>query len=109
MLDRLRTRHYTYMITLAVLLPLYVIGEGAGAMTALIFGLAITNFRYIMEKLGKDEKVLIDKKRLREFHDEITFFIKSFFFVYIGVVVSLSWRYALFGLILVVLQMGLRY
>ena len=108
-LDRLRTRHYTYMITLAVLLPLYVIGEGAGAMTALIFGLAITNFRYIMEKLGKDEKVLIDKKRLREFHDEITFFIKSFFFVYIGVVVSLSWRYALFGLILVVLQVGLRY
>ena len=114
MLDRLRTRHYTYMITLAVLLPLYIvsediIGEGAGAMTALIFGLAITNFRYIMEKFGRDEKVPIDKKRLREFHDEITFFIKSFFFVYIGVVVSLSWRYAFFGLILVLLQMGLRY
>ena len=94
-LDRLRTRHYTYMITLAVLLPLYIfsedfIGEGGGAMTALIFGLAITNFRYIMEKFSRDEKVLIDKKRLREFHDEITFLIKSFFFVYIGVVVSLS-------------------
>ncbi len=113
-LDRLRTRHYTYMITLAVLLPLYIfsedfIGEGAGAMTALIFGLAITNFRYIMEKFGRDEKVLIDKKRLREFHDEITFFIKSFFFVYIGVVVSLSLRYAIFGLILVILQVALRY
>lgn len=113
-LDRLRTRHYTYMITLAVLLPFYIfsehyIGEGGGAMTALIFGLAITNFRYIMEKFGRDEKVLIDKKRLREFHDEITFFIKSFFFVYIGVVVRLSWRYAFFGLFLVILQMGLRY
>ena len=94
-LDRLRTRHYTYMITLAVLLPLYIfsedfIGEGGGAMTALIFGLAITNFRYIMEKFSRDEKVLINKKRLREFHDEITFLIKSFFFVYIGIVVSLS-------------------
>lgn len=77
-------------------------------MTALIFGLAITNFRHIMEKVGRDEKVLIDKKRLREFHDEITFFIKSFF-VYIGVVVSLSWKYAFFGLILVILQVGLRY
>ena len=113
-LDRLRTRHYTYMITLAVLLPFYIfsehyIGEGGGAMTALLFGLAITNFRYIMEKFGRDEKVLIDKKRLREFHDEITFFIKSFFFVYIGVVVRLSWRYAFFGLFLVILQMGLRY
>jgi cell volume regulation protein A len=113
-LDRLRTRHYTYMITLAVLLPIYIIsehyiGEGGGAMTALIFGLAITNFRYIMEKAGRDEKVLIDKKRLREFHEEITFFVKSFFFVYIGVVVSLSWRYAFYGLVLVLLQMGLRY
>ena len=113
-IDRLRTRHYTYMITLAVLLPFYIfsehyIGEGGGAMTALLFGLAITNFRYIMEKFGRDEKVLIDKKRLREFHDEITFFIKSFFFVYIGVVVRLSWRYAFFGLFLVILQMGLRY
>ena len=113
-LDRLRTRHYTYMITLAVLLPLYIIsehyiGEGGGAMTALIFGLAITNFRYIMEKLGKDEKVLINKKRLREFHEEITFFVKSFFFVYIGVVVSLSWRFTIIGLFLVVLQVVLRY
>ena len=113
-LDRLRTRHYTYMITLAVLLPLYIIsehyiGEGGGAMTALTFGLAITNFRYIMEKFGRDEKVLIDKKRLREFHEEITFFVKSFFFVYIGVVVSLSWRYMFFGLFLVLLQVVLRY
>jgi len=45
-LNRLRTHPYTYMITLAVLLPLYIlsetiIGEGAGAMTALTFGLAI--------------------------------------------------------------------
>jgi len=29
--------------------------------------------------------------------------------VYIGVVVSLSWKYAIYGLILVVLQVGLRY
>jgi len=48
-LNRLRTHPYTYMITLAVLLPLYIlsetiIGEGAGAMTALTFGLAITNY-----------------------------------------------------------------
>jgi cell volume regulation protein A len=113
-LDRLRTRHYTYMVTLAVLLPLYIIsehyiGEGGGAMTALIFGLSITNYRYIMEKFGRNEKVLINKKRLREFHEEITFFVKSFFFVYIGVVVSLSWKYAFFGFFLVILQMGLRY
>jgi cell volume regulation protein A len=113
-LDRLRTRQFTYMITLAILLPLYIfsedfVGEGGGAMTALLFGLTITNFRYIMEKFGRNEKVLIDKKRLREFHEEIVFFIKSFFFVYIGIVVNLSWKYAFFGFAIVILQMGLRY
>ena len=113
-LDRVRTRQYTYMITLAILLPLYIfsedfVGEGGGAMTALLFGLTITNFRYIMERFGRNEKVMIDKRRLREFHEEIVFFIKSFFFVYIGIVVNLSWRYAFFGFALVILQMGLRY
>jgi potassium/hydrogen antiporter len=113
-LDRVRTRQFTYMITLAILLPLYIfseefVGEGGGAMTALLFGLTITNFRYIMEKFGRNEKVLIDKKRLREFHEEIVFFIKSFFFVYIGIVVNLSWKYAFFGFAIVILQMGLRY
>jgi cell volume regulation protein A len=113
-LDRLRKRPFTYMITLGILLPLYIIsedfiGEGGGAMTALLFGLTITNFRYIMERFGKTEKVMINKKRLREFHEEIVFFVKSFFFVYIGIVVNLSWKYAFFGFALVILQMGLRY
>jgi cell volume regulation protein A len=113
-LDRLRTRQYTYMITLAALLPAYIaseqwVGEGGGAVTALVFGLAITNYRYIMERLGRDDRVLINKKRLREFHEEVTFFVKSFFFVYIGVVVSLSVRYAFIGFGLVILQIAMRY
>ena len=113
-LNRLRTHPYTYMITLAVLLPLYIfseaiIGEGAGAMTALAFGLAITNYSFFMEKLGRPEKVRINVRKLREFHEEIVFFIKSFFFVYIGVVVTLSWRYAFVGFMLVIIQMVMRY
>jgi len=113
-LDRLRKRQYTYMITLAVLLPTYIMSEhwagaGGGAVTALVFGLAITNYRYIMERLGSGDRVLIDKKRLREFHEEVTFFVKSFFFVYIGVVVSLSVKYAFIGFGLVVLQIVMRY
>ena len=113
-LDRLRTRQYTYMITLAVLLPTYIMsehwaGEGGGAVTALVFGLAVTNYRYIMERLGSGDRVLINKKRLREFHEEVTFFVKSFFFVYIGVVVSLSVRYAFIGFGLVILQIAMRY
>lgn len=113
-LNRLRNQPFTYMITLAVLLPTYImsehwVGEGGGAMTALAFGLAITNYRYIMERLGSDSKVMVDKQRLREFHEEITFFIKSFFFVYIGLVVSLSLKYSFIGFGLTLMLMVIRY
>jgi cell volume regulation protein A len=113
-LDRLRKRPHTYMITLAILFPLYIlaeeiIGDGGGAMAALSFGLGITNYRYLMGKFGVDDKVLIDARRLREFHEEITFFVKSFFFVYIGVVVSLSVRYTFIGLGVVILLIAMRF
>ncbi|MCJ7731094.1 cation:proton antiporter [Candidatus Bathyarchaeota archaeon] len=113
-LNRLRTYSYTYMISLAVLLPSYIlsehlIGEGAGAMTALVFGLSVTNYNYITEKLGKPKKVRIDVRKLREFHEEIVFFIKSFFFVYIGVVVTLSWKYTFVGFSIVILLVTMRY
>ena len=114
MLDRLRRRPFVYMITLAILFPSYItaellIGEGGGAMTALTLGLTITNYRYIAQRLGLESKVMIDKHRLRQFHEEITFFIKSFFFVYIGLVVSLSLNYFLIGLAIVGLIMVVRY
>ena len=113
-LHRLRTYRYTYMISLAILLPSYimsehVVGEGAGAMTALVFGLSLTNFNFIMGKLGKPRKVRINVRRLREFHEEIVFFIKSFFFVYIGVVVTLSWRYTFVGFSIVIILVAARY
>ena len=113
-LNRLRTHPYTYMITIAVLLPTYIlsekiIGDGAGAMTALAFGLSITNYSYIMDKLGKQSKVRINVRKLREFHEEIVFFIKSFFFVYIGVVVTITWRFMFVGFLIVLLQMAMRY
>jgi cell volume regulation protein A len=113
-LNRLRTHPYTYMITLAVLLPSYLlseqlIGDGAGAMTALAFGLAITNYSFFMEKLGRPGRVRIDVRRLRAFHEEIVFFIKSFFFVYIGVVVTISLRYLFVGFLVVALLMIMRF
>jgi potassium/hydrogen antiporter len=113
-LHRLRTHPYTYMISLAVLLPSYIlsehlIGEGSGAVTALVFGLSITNFNYIMGKLGRPIKVRINVRKLRDFHEEIVFFIKSFFFVYIGVVVTISLKYTSVGFLIVILLVALRY
>jgi cell volume regulation protein A len=112
-LDRLRHNPFTYMLTIGVLLPAYIIseewiGEGGGAMTALTFGLAITNYRFIMNQMGWKSRVKIDSRRLREFHEEIAFFIKSFFFVYIGLVVSLSLKYTFYGFGITLVLMFIR-
>lgn len=113
-LNRLRGRPFTYMITLAFLLPTYIISEefvgaGGGALTALAFGLAISNYKYIMDRLGVPSRIMIDKQKLREFHEEITFFIKSFFFVYIGLVVTLSLKTTFIGLGITLILMAMRY
>jgi cell volume regulation protein A len=102
-MDRLRGRPLLYMVTIAILFPSYIltehlIGEGGGPITALTFGLAITNYGFFAKRIGFESIAKIDKRRLREFHEEITFFMKSFFFVYIGLVVTLSREYFLMGL-----------
>ncbi len=113
-LDKLRGRPLNYVMTLAILFPAYiiaeqVIGEGGGPMAALTFGLMITNYSYITRRLGVARDVKIDKRRLREFHEEITFFIKAFFFVYIGLIVTISFEYLKLGLLLVVMILIVRY
>lgn len=113
-LDLLRNRPFNYIMTIATLFPTYIFsesiaGQGAGPVSALTFGLAITNYHYIARRLGIEKKARVEKRRLREFHDEISFLIKSFFFVFIGLIVSLSINFIIFGLILVVLLAVIRF
>jgi cell volume regulation protein A len=113
-LDKLRGRPLNYMMTIAILFPAYLLaetlaGEGGGAMAALTFGMAITNYGYIVKRLGFKRSLTIDKRRLREFHEEITFLIKAFFFVYIGLIVSLSLEYMKIGLAIVAIILIIRY
>jgi len=107
-------RPFNYMMTVAALFPVYIASEaiagtGGGPITALAFGLTITNYRYISRKLGSNRKVRIDKKRIREFNMEITFLIKAFFFVYLGLTVKLSLEYTVVALGIVALMLIVRY
>jgi len=113
-LDLLQKRPFNYIMTIATLFPTYIIaesvaGHGAGPVSALTFGLAITNFQYLAGKLGIERRVKVDKRKLREFHEEITFLIKSFFFVYVGLIVSLSVKFMIYGLVLVGILVAIRY
>jgi NhaP-type Na+/H+ or K+/H+ antiporter len=78
-------------------------------MAAFTFGVGLINYKYIMEMGDIHDRVRVDIHQLREFHEEITFFIKSFFFVYIGVFVSISLRYIFFGLTVAILMVSMRF
>lgn len=113
-LDILRKRPFNYIMTIATLFPTYIVseqmaGHGAGPVSALTFGLTLTNYQYLASKLGIERKARVEKRKLREFHEEITFLIKSFFFVFIGLIVSLSQDFMIYGLLIVSLLVAIRY
>jgi potassium/hydrogen antiporter len=90
---RLENYPYTYMVTLAMLLLVYSLNSfagGSGAIAALVFGLVVGNRRLILKLAGyrKVPHFDIEGEKVHTFHDEMTFFIRSFFFVFLGIIFS---------------------
>jgi potassium/hydrogen antiporter len=85
-LERLQGKKYEYLMTLAVLLLLYSVVSymsGNGAIAALVFGLVIGNSEDITRMLKL--KVRVIDTRIKSFQSEISFLVKTFFFVYLGI------------------------
>jgi len=91
-----------YMVTIGYVVLLYFLTEylgGNGAIAALFFGLVLTNsvkLRMSVIKIIKNENIedgsikKIISSREKDFYDEISFFLKTFFFVYIGILLDIS-------------------
>ncbi|NOZ81830.1 MAG: hypothetical protein GXO63_01640 [Candidatus Micrarchaeota archaeon] len=89
---RIRGNPFEYILTLGVLFLLYVFVEntqGSGAIAVLMFGLVLGNAKFFWKTLMLKEDVSTNRK-IRTLHKEISFFIKTFFFVYLGLVFSLE-------------------
>ena len=89
-LDRLKKSPFAYMITLAAVFALYGLTEllhGSGPMAALAFGVVLTNADRIAQFFRKKFKFELNDN-IRLFNKEVTFFVRTFFFVYLGLVVS---------------------
>ncbi|MEM1544062.1 MAG: cation:proton antiporter [Candidatus Bathyarchaeia archaeon] len=88
-LDVVGKQEYIYMLTLAVLLLCYAGAEflgGSGALSALVFGIILGNYGK-MKVLGvKVNSKLMPKliETIRDFQGEITFLVRAFFFVLLG-------------------------
>jgi cell volume regulation protein A len=99
------------MLTLAMLFLTFVIARnlgGTGALSALFFGLMIGNGSSIAKVLKFETTVSINES-VRAFHGQISFLIRSFFFVFTGLLFSFtSISFALLGVFLSFLFLGLR-
>ncbi len=99
-LDKLKGNPFDYMLTLAMLFICFVATEsvsGSGAIASLVFGLMLGNAN-IFSKIFKIGKRFFIDASMKSFHKEISFFIRSFFFVYIGLIVVIKFELLLYGI-----------
>ncbi len=100
-------RQKSYMITIAYLIIIYVLTEflnGSGAIAALFFGLVLKNSRQLTQiarnivdgKDGERDGVCVTTDEEEFFYSQLSFLLKTFFFVYIGMLISLENTTALF-------------
>mgnify|MGYP000970343618 CR=1 FL=1 len=89
-LDWFKGGKYSYMTTLSAILLLYSVVEflgGGGPIAVLIFGIILGNGHAIVKFLKLNSKNTLDET-LKFFHGEVTFIIRTFFFVYLGMILS---------------------
>ncbi|MEM3612502.1 MAG: cation:proton antiporter [Candidatus Bathyarchaeia archaeon] len=96
---------YAYILTLAVVLLSYAVSEtlgGSGALCCLLFGIVLGNEKeiYRMLRMERPTETVIDAG-LKRFESEVAFLLRTFFFVYIGLISTISdVKIALLGIIL---------
>ena len=104
---------FSYMLTLAVVLLTYTVSEnfgGSGALSSLLFGLILGNEKEILKQLRRKETSIVAVDAgLKRFESEIAFLIRTFFFVFLGIIATISSLSLLFlGIILTLLLLLVR-
>ncbi|MGQ9551717.1 MAG: cation:proton antiporter domain-containing protein [Candidatus Bathycorpusculaceae bacterium] len=94
LLKRVVKTTYAYMLTLAVVIFAYALSEllgGSGALCSLLFGVMLGNEMeiYRMLKMKRPLNTAVDSG-LRRFESEVAFLLRTFFFVYIGLIVAIG-------------------
>lgn len=90
---RFRISDYAYILTLALVFGLYASTEavrGNGGFAVFVFALILGNAKKIGDILRLRGELSVSPK-IQFLQEEITFFVRTFFFVYIGLLFSLSY------------------
>lgn len=88
-MPRLKGKPFFYMLTIAIVFIIYAISDasgGNGGIAVFVFGLILGNVKMISKIVPINQRYYPDPS-LALFQEEITFFIRTFFFVYLGLLV----------------------
>jgi len=105
---------YAYMLTLAAVLAAYSTSEylgGSGALSSLVFGVVLGNESDILRMIRREttRHTFIDEG-LKRFESEIAFLIRAFFFVYLGLIITITRiDLLIWGVVLSLMLLGVRY
>ncbi|HLD76034.1 MAG TPA: cation:proton antiporter, partial [Candidatus Norongarragalinales archaeon] len=92
-LSYLHEKSFGYMLTLSALFILYAGVEAVkanGAIAVLAFGLILGSSNQLQRLTNGNQQPLSLEGPLKVFHTEISFFIRTFFFVYTGVILDIG-------------------
>ena len=101
--SKLGNAQHAYMLTLGILFVLFFLANSfgeSGALTALVFGLMLGNKHHLSRILKfKLPKIEMDDPT----HNQLTFLVRSFFFVFVGLMASFGRiEYIVFGILITV-------
>lgn len=100
---KLANAQHGYMLTLGILFVLFFLANSfgeSGALTALVFGLMLGNKRHFARVLKfKLPKIEMDDPT----HNQLTFLVRAFFFVFVGLMASFGQiEYVIFGVLITI-------
>ena len=112
MLEKLGDEPYKDIATIGFLLGSYAVAQamnGSGVISALMIGLIVGNSAEVRRLAGMKDVAMVEGVS-RRFHEQISFALRTFFFVYLGLFLSLSDPvYLLIGGAVSLLLLGGRY
>jgi len=119
-MHRVRKQEFSYVLTLAVVFLVYSLttllvgeekgGTGAGAIACLMFGLVLGNGKKILKMVNYTGRGFEMDEQTKQFHSLTSFIIRTFFFVYLGIIVSFQdVKFIIIGIIILFVLLGVRY
>ncbi|MCK4815753.1 cation:proton antiporter, partial [bacterium] len=85
-------------------------GQGAGAIACLIFGLVLGNGKKVLKMFNYSGRGFEMDNETKQFHSLTSFVIRTFFFVYLGMMVSFQKiEFIVIGITVLIALLGMRY